>query len=221
MTIDACLRGETKKTGLIDEAIRELSSHSIHVGLLTTALASELGMAQDEADHLGVCAVFHDVGKLYIPAEILQKPGRLTAEEYSIIKEHPLIGAEKLIRVFEHDSLVSRIAIQHHERYNQLGYPLQISAAPVDSQIVAVCDCLEAMTAHRSYKKAMDFQTAYNLVSREACGQFHPTVMKGLCSDDVFNKLEAVNSGKELPTEVWLQKLAEYKSIFKKHIKEV
>lgn len=221
MTIDAYLRGETKKTGLIDEAIRELSSHSIHVGLLTTAFASELGMTQDEAKHLGVCAVFHDVGKLYIPAEILQKSGKLTAEEYSIVKKHPLMGAKKLIRAFEHDTLVSRIAVQHHERYNQLGYPLQISAAPVDSQIVAVCDCLEAMTAHRSYKKAMDFQTAYNLVSREACGQFHPTVMKGLCSDDVFNKLEAVNSGKELPTEVWLQKLAEYESIFKKHIKEV
>ena len=165
--------------------------------------------------------MFHDVGKLYIPAEILQKPGKLTAEEYSIVKEHPLMGAKKLIRAFEHDTLVSRIAVQHHERYNQLGYPMHLPAAPVDSQIVAACDCLEAMTAHRSYKKAMDFQTAYNLVSREACGQFHPTVMKGLCSDDVFNKLEAVNSGKELPTEVWLQKLAEYKSIFEKHIKEV
>lgn len=220
MTIDAYLRGETKQTRLIDEAIRELSSHSFHVGQLTTAFASELGMTQDEADHLGVCAVFHDVGKLYIPAEILQKTGKLTEEEYSIVKEHPLIGAKKLIRVFENDTLVSRIAVQHHERYNQLGYPMQLPAAPLDSQIVAVCDCLEAMTAHRSYKRAMDFQTAYNLVSREACGPFHPTVMKGLCSDDVFNKLESVNSGKELPNEVWLRELAEYKSIFEKSIME-
>lgn len=220
MTIDAYLRGETKRTRLIDEAIRELSSHSFHVGQLTTAFASELGMTQGEADQLGVCAVFHDVGKLYIPAEILQKTGKLTEEEYSIVKEHPLIGAKKLIRVFENDTLVSRIAVQHHERYNQLGYPMQLPAAPLDSQIVAVCDCLEAMTAHRSYKRAMDFQTAYNLVSREACGPFHPTVMKGLCSDDVFNKLESVNSGKELPTEMWLRELAEYKSIFEKSIME-
>ena len=220
MTIDAYLRGETKRTRLIDEAIRELSSHSFHVGQLTTAFASELGMTQDEADHLGVCAVFHDVGKLYIPAEILQKTGKLTEEEYSIVKEHPLIGAKKLIRVFENDTLVSRIAVQHHERYNQLGYPMQLPAAPLDSQIVAVCDCLEAMTAHRSYKRAMDFQTAYNLVTREACGPFHRTVMKGLCSDDVFNKLESVNSGKELPTEMWLRELAEYKSIFEKSIME-
>ena len=81
MTIDDYLRGKVPRTKSIVAAINELTSHCQNVGLMTTAFATELGMPQDEANHLGVCAVFHDVGKLLVPVEILLKPGKLTAQE--------------------------------------------------------------------------------------------------------------------------------------------
>ena len=206
MTIDDYMRGKVPRTKSIVIAIDELTSHSRKVGLMTTAFATELGMSQDEANHLGVCAVFHDVGKLLVPVEILLKPGKLTAQEYSIIKDHPLTGARILLDIFD-DAMVSRIALQHHERYNHHGYPLQLHAAPVDTQIVAACDCLEALTAHRAYKDAMDFTTAYNMVSREACGAFHPEVMAGLCKDAVFSRLRTIYEGMERPSRAWLNAL--------------
>ena len=206
MTIDDYLRGKVPRTKSIVAAINELTSHCQNVGLMTTAFATELGMPQDEANHLGVCAVFHDVGKLLVPVEILLKPGKLTAQEYSIIKDHPLTGARILLNIFD-DAMVSRIALQHHERYNHHGYPLQLHAAPVETQIVAACDCLEALTAHRAYKDAMDFATAYNMVSREACGTFHPEVKAGLCKDAVYSRLEAIYERLERPSRAWLNAL--------------
>lgn len=214
MTIDALMRGKVKRTQQIALAINDLTAHSRKVGLMTTAFASELGMPQDEANHLGLCAVFHDVGKLIVPVDILLKPGKLTEQEYSIIKGHPLTGSKILLDIFGNDAMMSRVALQHHERYHQHGYPMRLEAAPIDTQIVAACDCLEAMTSQRPYKDAMDFQTAYNMVSREACGPFHPDVMIGLCSDAVYSRLRAVYLGLERPSKEWLRSLDTYTQSF-------
>ncbi|MFY0543940.1 HD-GYP domain-containing protein [Brevibacillus sp. H7] len=132
-------------------------SHSFNVALYATALAIKSGYAEKELIEIGMGALLHDVGKMAIPCEILQKPGQLTEEEFEIMKTHTEYGFEMLRRLDEIPLLAAHCAYQHHERCDGSGYPRQLKGEEIHpyARIIAVCDVFDALTSHRVYRPSV------------------------------------------------------------------
>jgi len=131
-------------------------AHSMNVALICNITGIWLKLSNDEMPVLIMAGLLHDIGKLKIPPEIIKKPGRLTDEEFAVIKKHPEYGYE----ILKHKNLDSRVvqaSYQHHERYNGRGYPCGLTGSSISffSSIVAVADVYDAMTSDRSYRKGM------------------------------------------------------------------
>jgi len=152
--------------------------HAQRVRELATGLAEYMELSADTIDKISVAAVLHDIGKIGIPTDILVKPSRLTEEEYGLIKEHPTF-TKKILENISGFSQVVEIAYQHHEYYNGKGYPLGLSGEGIhiESAIIAVADAFDAMTADRSYRKAMSKDKALSIIQEERGAQFHPLVV--------------------------------------------
>ena len=120
----------------------------------------------------------HDVGKLSVPNEILQKPGALTDEEYDVIKRHPELGSE-LVRQLGFSAQVARLVLDHHERLDGSGYPRGLGAPDLDieTRILAVCDVFDALLSKRVYRPAWTVDKALELLSKQSGTAFRP----GLC----------------------------------------
>ncbi|TCP55580.1 HD-GYP domain-containing protein (c-di-GMP phosphodiesterase class II) [Tumebacillus sp. BK434] len=133
-----------------------LYSHSVNVGIYSAALGMALGLKRDALIDLGIGALLHDIGKTMVPMEILMKPGKLTDEEYALMKQHAFWGYEILK---EHDDIPlisAHCALQHHERLDGSGYPrsLQGDGIHLYGQIVGIADVYDALTSNRVYRKA-------------------------------------------------------------------
>lgn len=131
-----------------------LYHHSVNVTILAIALGLECGLEKDRLRELGMGTLLHDVGKLRIPAEVLNKPAALTPEEYELVKRHTVYGFE-LLRTLDSVSLQSAyVALQHHERIDGSGYPQGLTGDQMHpySRIAAVADVYDALTAHRIYR---------------------------------------------------------------------
>lgn len=130
--------------------------HSMNVGIIASLIGKWLGWSEDEQRLLHTCGLFHDIGKLTIPKEILDKPGKLTNEEYEIMKTHTVEGYN-LIKDIGLDPTVVNAALMHHERCDGGGYPMGISREKIDrfSKVIAIADVYEAMTANRVYRNGM------------------------------------------------------------------
>jgi len=132
-------------------------AHSFNVALYTTALALKAGYNEKELMDIGVGAMLHDIGKMALPMEVLNKPGRLTDEEYAIIQQHTVYGFD-LIRQQDGISLLSaHCAFQHHERLDGTGYPRKLSGEQIHpyARLLSVCDVYDALTSHRVYRSPM------------------------------------------------------------------
>jgi len=133
----------------------ETGAHIRRIGAYSEALGSSLGLANEDAETLGQVAMLHDIGKVAIPDAILTKPGRLTVEEFEIMKLHPRAGAEMLGGA-NHPFLerAAQVALRHHERWDGSGYPgnLRGEDCPYDARIVAVADVYDALGQARCYK---------------------------------------------------------------------
>lgn len=127
--------------------------HSIRVANLVNETAEVLGITGKDLRHLSLAAKFHDIGKVDIPDDILNKPSSLTPDEYQVMKTHASIGLCKLIKAFGKE--VSKIASEHHERIDGSGYPNGLRGDEISKfgKILAVCDVFDAMTSQRVYKK--------------------------------------------------------------------
>ena len=123
----------------------------------------------------------HDVGKLSVPNEILQKPGALTDEEYDVIKRHPELGSE-LVRQLGFSAQVARLVLDHHERLDGSGYPRGLGAPDLDieTRILAVCDVFDALLSRRVYRPAWTLEKALELLSRESGTSFDPACVEAL-----------------------------------------
>lgn len=132
-------------------------THSFNVTLYSLAIGMELGLNQKELETLGLGAVFHDVGKMKIPTEVLFKPGKLSEEEFQQIKQHPQDGFDILRHVQTIPLIVAHCAFQHHERLNGSGYPRKIKGSDIHyfAKIIAVADVFDAVTSDRVYRGAM------------------------------------------------------------------
>lgn len=137
----------------IDAKDAYTNGHSERVADYSKEIARRYGLDEDRQEEIYVMGLLHDVGKIGIPDTVINKPGRLTDEEYEMIKSHPVKGAEILATVSEMPKLVTG-ARWHHERYDGSGYPdgLKGDDIPEEARIIAVADAYDAMTSHRSYR---------------------------------------------------------------------
>ncbi len=152
--------------------------HSVRVASLAVYVGSKMGWSQKDLLAIGTAALLHDIGKSRIPDEILLKKGKLTEEEYAIVRDHPRSGAEILSAQKDVSALELAACWGHHIRHDGGGYPAQPSWAvrhPVTS-LLQICDVFEALTAVRPYKEALDPQGAYTIMLADE-GGFHPGLM--------------------------------------------
>jgi PAS domain S-box-containing protein len=145
------------------------AGHQRRVSELAAAIARDLGFDEDRIEGVRVAGMVHDVGKITVPAEVLSKPGRLSAIEFELIKEHAQAGHDILMPI-AFSWPVASVAIQHHERLDGSGYPggLTGDAVLLEARIVAVADVVEAMSSHRPYRAAMGVESALAEISAGA-----------------------------------------------------
>jgi putative nucleotidyltransferase with HDIG domain len=148
--------------------------HSVGVATFTTIIAKERGVDADSLASICTGALLHDVGKMLIDQNILNKPGRLTDEEFEVMKTHSRKGFE-LLTENGVDEPVAAIALGHHERCDGTGYPegLSLQKTPEPAQMSAIADVYDALTSDRVYKKAMDVITAMKIILAESGKQFN------------------------------------------------
>ena len=161
----------------------EAKDHTTHTHLqrvrtYAVEIAKEIGLSSDEIEALRAAALLHDIGKLAVPEHIINKPGRLTPEEFEKTKVHPLVGAEILDRVaFPYP--VAPIVRSHHERWDGSGYPAGLSGEeiPIGARILAVVDCLDALASDRQYRQAMPLDQAMETVKERSGTWFDPQIV--------------------------------------------
>ena len=141
----------------------------------------ELGLAPARLRELAIGGLVHDVGKLSVPDEILQKPGALTEVEYEVIKRHAELGSE-LVRQLGFSAQVARLVLNHHERLDGSGYPRGLGAPDLDieTRILAVCDVFDALLSKRVYRPAWTLDNALELLSDQSGTSFDPACVEAL-----------------------------------------
>lgn len=171
----------------------ETGSHIKRMGYYAMVLAEALKVSRREADLIFDASPMHDVGKIGIPDHILLKPGKLTAEEWEIMKTHPIIGSQLL---GDHPSdiltVAAKIALTHHEKWDGSGYPsgLRGEQIPLEGRIVAICDVFDALLSKRPYKRAWTFDEALDEINRLSNIQFDPVVVRAF--NNVFPELAKI-----------------------------
>jgi putative nucleotidyltransferase with HDIG domain len=157
-------------------------THSKDVVDLTLAVADELGLSGRERRDAEFAALLHDVGKVRVPNEIINKAGPLTPEERKVVERHTVEGEQMLLRVGGLLGEIGRIIRACHERYDGTGYPDGVvgEEIPMIARIVCCCDAYNAMTSDRSYRKAMPEQEAIAELRRSSGSQFDPRVVDAL-----------------------------------------
>ncbi len=162
----------------------EAKDHTTHTHLqrvrtYAIEIARELKLPHEQIEALRTAALLHDIGKLAVPEQIINKPGRLTPEEFEKMKVHPIVGAEILERVaFPYP--VAPIVRSHHERWDGSGYPEGLSGEqiPIGARILAAVDCLDALASHRQYRPALPLVEAMAKVKEKAGSWFDPQVVQ-------------------------------------------
>lgn len=163
--------------GTIDAKDKYTNGHSFRVAKYSKMLAAAYGLSDEEQKEIYYSAMLHDIGKIGIPDSIINKPGKLTSEEYDIIKTHPVIGSQILSSI----SSMKDIAVGvrgHHERYDGNGYPDQLKGnnIPLIARIISVADAYDAMTSNRSYRSYMSQMDARSEILKNKGIQFDPEI---------------------------------------------
>jgi len=153
--------------------------HSRIVSNISEKLAVACGMDRQEVNEVKTAGLLHDIGKIVIPISIITKKGKLTPEEYDLIKEHPEIGFRILNSTYDMRN-ISNIVLNHHERWDGLGYPRGIKAGkiPLQSRIIAIADAFDAMTSERTYREIFTNEQALDEIINNAGTQFDPELAK-------------------------------------------
>ncbi len=167
----------TSLTNAIDARDSYTCAHSSQVSRLAQALARELNLSLEQQNAAEIAGQLHDIGKIAVPEHILQKPSRLTPEEFRQIMEHPVNSARILEPLPDFDEILPAVR-HHHERYDGNGYPdhLQGQAIPLLARVIAVCDTWSAMRTDRPYRSAMPFDAALEIIRNESSRQFDPDI---------------------------------------------
>lgn len=189
----------------------ESSTHTRNVQTLTNMLLQSLvkntdvySLTEEDISLISAFSALHDIGKMLVPTDILNKPGKLTDEEWEIMKKHTVYGDELLngINVEQDEKLlriVHDICRHHHERYDGSGYPdgLMGDRIPISAQVVSLADVYDALTSERCYKKAYTHEQAVRMIANGECGEFNPLLLQCflVISDELYINLN-LNNGK-------------------------
>ncbi|MDE7230982.1 MAG: response regulator [Oscillospiraceae bacterium] len=172
----------------------ECATHVINVQSYSEILLKEIvnqtdkyGLTEKDCMLIASVSALHDIGKISIPDEVLNKPGRLTDEEFKIMKSHSAVGSQMLADLpFHREEPLVKLAYSitrwHHERWDGRGYPDGLAGddIPIAAQVVSLADVYDALTAERCYKKAFSHETAIEMILKGECGQFNPLLLKCL-----------------------------------------
>ena len=180
----------------------ESGAHVRHIRIITELLlhrlleiSSQYPITAEQQDNIPLASALHDIGKIGIDEKILNKPGRLTPEEFEVVKTHSMLGAEMLHQLedFNEQPLLQtayEITRWHHERWDGRGYPdgLKGDEIPISAQLVALADVYDALTSERCYKKAFSHEKAVQMILNGECGAFNPLLLQ--CLTDIQTDLK-------------------------------
>ena len=154
------------------------AGHQVRVSQLATAIAQEMGLDADCLDGLRLGGMIHDIGKIYLPAEILSRPGRLSEAEFALVKTHSEVGAD-IVADVDFPWPVGQMILQHHERLDGSGYPNGAHGDGIllQARVLAVADVVEAMASHRPYRAALGIDAALAEIRRGRGLQYDPDVV--------------------------------------------
>ncbi|CAH2716160.1 hypothetical protein BACCIP111895_03344 [Neobacillus rhizosphaerae] len=175
--LEGIVKGVIATLELKDQYTR---GHSERVASYALLLAKEIGkFSNEEQKSFYYACLLHDIGKVHIPDQILMKPGKLTKEEFEIIKSHPSVGAEAVKNVEGIKDCICVIR-SHHERWDGKGYPEQLKGEeiPLLARVTSVADAFDAMTSSRSYREAMSVEEAYKRIIEGKGSQFDPMLVE-------------------------------------------
>lgn len=203
---------------LVESRSKETGYHVQRVSKFTEILAlqvmkdfPEYDLNNERVARISKAAALHDLGKIYIPDAILLKPGKLTAEEFEIMKTHSQLGVDALelsrdvwIWGQSHFETCMEICHYHHERWDGKGYPEQLAgdAIPVSAQMVSIADCYDALVSERCYKKAFTKDVAFEMITTGKCGAFNPKLLRAFSEvrplfEETADTLKAASTEKD------------------------
>ena len=200
-------------TGILSQIVEfrngESGLHVLHINILTQLLLEKLMRKSENYDlswsqqhMIATASALHDIGKIGIDEKILNKPGKLTKEEFEAMKQHTIIGARMLDRLeMYHDEEMMKYAYEicrwHHERYDGKGYPdgLKGEEIPISAQVVSLADVYDALVSDRVYKKAYSHEKAMEMILNGECGMFNPLLLE--CLVEIQDVLKAEIVGRE------------------------
>lgn len=221
LVADQILEKEKRSTLMIDILSHivefrngESGMHVLNIRVITELLLKRVlqktdkyPLSHEEVELICTASALHDIGKIAIPSEVLNKPGKFTDEEFAIMKTHSAIGGSMLEQVpFVQDEPLVRVAREicrwHHERYDGRGYPdgLKGDEIPVSAQIVALADVYDALTSERVYKKAFSHEKAKDMIVNGECGAFNPILLD--CLLDVADEIKDALTGGTLRNDI-------------------
>lgn len=185
----------TKVVKQVEEKDQYTFQHSARVQEYSIRVAKELQLSKETVENLYFASIFHDIGKIHVPEEILNKPEKLTAEEFEILKKHSADGCEMLKTTYY--SHVGEIIHQHHERLNGLGYPKGLKGDEIllEAQIIGITDTFDAMTSDRVYRKGLDPVTAMKEI-KKLIGQHYQQYIV-----DAFERVLIIDGALSSPVE--------------------
>ena len=154
------------------------AGHQRRVSNLARAIATEIGISEDQIQGIRLAGVIHDIGKISVPGEILSKPGKISSNEFGIIKEHPQVG-HNILNTVDFPWPIAQIVLQHHERMDGSGYPNGISGDNIlfEARILAVADVVEAMASHRPYRASLGIDIALREILKNRGSFYDPQVV--------------------------------------------
>lgn len=164
------------------------AGHQERVTQLAVAIARELELAPKIISGVNMAAIIHDIGKVYVPSEILNKSGRLSEPEMTLIKIHPQVGYD-ILKNIEFPWPIAMIVLQHHERMDGSGYPAGLKGDAIlqEARIIAVADVVEAMASHRPYRPVIGIKTALNEIRLQR-GTLYDPIVADVCINLFKNK---------------------------------
>ncbi len=160
-------------------------THSINVGTIAIILAKRMKLSDEMMFNVGLAGFLHDIGKLKIPNSVINKPGKLTEEEFELMKKHPRYGYEMVKNSSAINDIVKRLILFHHERADGKGYPLGVNYEKIGNLpfIIAIADFFDALTTARAYKRAFSSSEALKMIMQQSISHFPSKVVQRFMAD--------------------------------------
>lgn len=154
------------------------AGHQRRVAKLASTIAAAMGLDEDLVDGIRLAGIIHDLGKIYVPAEILSKPGHISDIELSIIRTHPQVGHD-ILKTIAFPWPIAKMVQQHHERLDGTGYPLGLSGDDIllGARIISVADTVEAMASHRPYRPSLGIEAALEEINKHRGNHYEPAIV--------------------------------------------